>query len=168
MLLWTKIHILPIHANLSLIVFRDSNWYISVVLLYVIAAGVRSNKRYSNPVAYWILAIHVSIFILHSNACDVIKIWLVLFSVRTDGNLQLNFPIFRPYKHWFSSCHHIIVQSTSTNQLNQTDSNANPNPNHPYGRKGAYAGFVGGANNCTTCKNPMLADLAVLSIYQRQ
>jgi len=42
------------HANLSLIVFPDSNWYISVVLLYVIAAGVRSNKRYSNLVAYWI------------------------------------------------------------------------------------------------------------------
>jgi len=56
MLLRTKIRILPIyrymHANLSLIVFPDSNWYISVVLLYVIAAGVRSNKRYSNPVAY--------------------------------------------------------------------------------------------------------------------
>jgi len=32
----------------------------------------------------------------------------------------------------------------------------------------AYAGFVGGANNCTTCKNATLADLAVLSIYQRQ
>ena len=42
------------HANLSLIVFPDNNWYISVVLLYVIAAGVRSNKRYSNPVAYGI------------------------------------------------------------------------------------------------------------------
>jgi len=32
------------------------------VLLYVIAAGVRSNKCYSNPVAYWILAIHVPIY----------------------------------------------------------------------------------------------------------
>jgi len=52
MLLQTNIRILPIHDNLSLIVFPDSNWYISVVLLYVIAAGVRSNKRYSNPVAY--------------------------------------------------------------------------------------------------------------------
>jgi len=51
MLLRTKIRILPI-CNLSLIVFPDSNWYISVVLLYVIAAGVRSNKLYSNPVAY--------------------------------------------------------------------------------------------------------------------
>jgi len=30
------------------------------------------------------------------------------------------------------------------------------------------AGFVGGANSYTTCKNPTLADLAVLSIYQRQ
>jgi len=29
-------------------------------------------------------------------------------------------------------------------------------------------GFVGGANNCTTCENLTLADLAVLSIYQRQ
>jgi len=31
-------------------------------------------------------------------------------------------------------------------------------------------GFVGvvGANNCTSCENPSLADLAVLSIYQRQ
>jgi len=29
---------------------------------------------------------------------------------------------------------------------------------------GAYAGFVGGANNCTTCKNPTLADLVILSI----
>jgi len=45
-------HFTHIHANLSLVVFPDSNWYISVVLLYVIAAGVRSNKRYSNPVAY--------------------------------------------------------------------------------------------------------------------
>jgi len=27
---------------------------------------------------------------------------------------------------------------------------------------------VGEANNCTTCKNPTLADLAVLSIYQRE
>jgi len=33
------------HAILGLIVFPDSNWYISVVLLYVIVAGVRSNKR---------------------------------------------------------------------------------------------------------------------------
>ena len=31
------------------------------------------------------------------------------------------------------------------------------------------AGFMGGAENCTTCENPTLADLAVLSIgYQRQ
>jgi len=51
MLLGTKICILPIHANLSLF-FPDSNWYISVVFLYVIAAGVKLNKRYSNPVAY--------------------------------------------------------------------------------------------------------------------
>jgi len=29
--------------------------------------------------------------------------------------------------------------------------------------RGPLAGFVGGANNCTTCKNPTLADLAVLS-----
>ena len=41
-------HFTHLHANL----FTDSNWYISVVLLYVIAAGVRSNKHYSNPVAY--------------------------------------------------------------------------------------------------------------------
>jgi len=27
---------------------------------------------------------------------------------------------------------------------------------------------VGGGNNCTTCENPTLAVLAVLSIYQRQ
>jgi len=27
---------------------------------------------------------------------------------------------------------------------------------------------MGGANNCTTCENLTLADLAVLSIYQRQ
>jgi len=27
---------------------------------------------------------------------------------------------------------------------------------------------VGGANNCTTCKNPTLADLVVFSIYQQQ
>ena len=41
MLLRTKIRILPIYTpNLSLIVIPDSNWYISVVLLYVIAAGV--------------------------------------------------------------------------------------------------------------------------------
>ena len=36
-------------------IFPDSNWYISVVfvvLLYVTAACVRSNKRYSNPLAY--------------------------------------------------------------------------------------------------------------------
>jgi len=45
-------HFTHIRANFSLIVFPDSDWYISVVLLYVIAAGVRSNKRYSNPVAY--------------------------------------------------------------------------------------------------------------------
>ena len=45
-------HFTHIHANLSLIVFPDSNWYIRVVLLYVIAAGVRLNKRYSNNVAY--------------------------------------------------------------------------------------------------------------------
>jgi len=30
------------------------------------------------------------------------------------------------------------------------------------------AGFVGGADYCTTSRNPMLADLTVLSIYQRQ
>jgi len=30
----------------------------------------------------------------------------------------------------------------------------------------SVGGFVGGANNCTTCKNPTLADLAVFSIYQ--
>jgi len=30
------------------------------------------------------------------------------------------------------------------------------------------AGFVDGANNCTTGRNPTLADLAVLSICQRQ
>jgi len=47
-----NLHFTHIHANLSLIVFPDSNWYISVVLLYVIAAGARSNKRCSNPVAY--------------------------------------------------------------------------------------------------------------------
>jgi len=29
-------------------------------------------------------------------------------------------------------------------------------------------GLVGGANNCTTCENPTLADLAVLGIYQQQ
>jgi len=34
--------------------------------------------------------------------------------------------------------------------------------------RGALAGFGGGANNCTTCENLTLADLAVLSIYQRQ
>jgi len=51
MLLRMKIRILPTHTNLSLF-FPDSNWYISVVLLYVIAARVRSNKRYSNPLAY--------------------------------------------------------------------------------------------------------------------
>jgi len=34
-----------------------------------------------------------------------------------DGNLQLNFAIFCPSEHWFSRWHHIIVQSTSTNQL---------------------------------------------------
>jgi len=32
--------------------------------------------------------------------------------------------------------------------------------------QGAGAGFVGGASNCTTCENPMLADLAVVNIYQ--
>ena len=52
-----------------------------------------------------------------------------LISVLTDGNEALNFAIFRPYKHWFSRWRHIIVQTTSTNQLNQTDPNANPNPN---------------------------------------
>jgi len=36
MLLRMKIRILPTHSNLSLF-FPDSNWYISVVLLYVIA-----------------------------------------------------------------------------------------------------------------------------------
>jgi len=30
------------------------------------------------------------------------------------------------------------------------------------------AGFVGGANNCTTYENPTLADLVKLSIYQWQ
>jgi len=30
------------------------------------------------------------------------------------------------------------------------------------------AGFVGGESNCTTCESQTLADLAVLSIYQRQ
>jgi len=34
------------------IFFPNCNWYIRVVLLYVMAACVRSNKRYSNPVAY--------------------------------------------------------------------------------------------------------------------
>ena len=51
MLLRMKIRILPTHANLSLF-FPDSNWYISVVLLYVIAACVRSNERYSNRLPY--------------------------------------------------------------------------------------------------------------------
>jgi len=32
----------------------------------------------------------------------------------------------------------------------------------------SVGGFVGGANNCTTCENPTLADLAVLSMYQQQ
>jgi len=54
MLLRMKIRILPIHANLSLIVFPDRlvTLYISVVFLYEIAAGDKSNKRYSNPIAY--------------------------------------------------------------------------------------------------------------------
>ena len=51
MLLQTKICIYP-YTRQPKFVFPDSNWYISVVLLYVIAAGVRSNERYSNPVAY--------------------------------------------------------------------------------------------------------------------
>ena len=56
-----------------------------------------------------------------------------LISVCTDGSQALNFAIFRPYEHWFSRWCHIIVQSTSANQLNQTDPNANPNPNpKPY------------------------------------
>jgi len=50
-----KIRILPTHANLSLF-FPDSNRHISVMLLYVIVACVRSNKCYSNPLAYWIFA----------------------------------------------------------------------------------------------------------------
>jgi len=39
-----------------------------------------------------------------------------------------------------------------------------------FSAQGAYAGFVRGANNCTTCKNLTLVDLAVLSIslYHRQ
>jgi len=55
MLLRMKIRILRTHANLSLF-FPDRNWYISVVLLYVIAAFVWSNKRYSNPLAHCIFA----------------------------------------------------------------------------------------------------------------
>jgi len=51
MLLRMKIRILPTLAKPKFI-FPDSNWYISVVLLYVIAACVRSNKRYSIPLAY--------------------------------------------------------------------------------------------------------------------
>jgi len=47
MLLRMKICILDTHANLSLF-FPDSNWYISVVLFYVIGACVTTNKRYSN------------------------------------------------------------------------------------------------------------------------
>ena len=39
MLLRMKIRILPTHANLSLF-FSDSSWYISVVLLYIIAGVV--------------------------------------------------------------------------------------------------------------------------------
>jgi len=49
MLLRMKIRILPTHASR---VYFYSNWYTSVVLRYVIAACVRSNKRYSNPLAY--------------------------------------------------------------------------------------------------------------------
>jgi len=54
------------------------------VLLYVIAAGVRSNKRYSNPVAYgtefWLF--NVPIFILHNNVCDVIKTCYVVVNMK--------------------------------------------------------------------------------------
>ena len=40
------------HTRKLSLFFPDSNWYISVVLLYVIAACVRSNKHHSNPLAY--------------------------------------------------------------------------------------------------------------------
>jgi len=50
-MLLMKIRILPTCANLTLF-FPDSNWYISVVLLYVIAGCVSSNKRYSNFLVY--------------------------------------------------------------------------------------------------------------------
>ena len=46
-LLWPRS---PISATAELVFY--SNWYICVVLLYVIAACVMSNKRYSNPLAY--------------------------------------------------------------------------------------------------------------------
>jgi len=62
--------LLPTHANLSLF-FPDSNWYISIVLLYVIAACVRSNKRYYNPLAYWIFAYSCTYyFILQGKVCN--------------------------------------------------------------------------------------------------
>jgi len=37
-----------------------------------------------------------------------------------------------------------------------------------FSARGVIAGFVGGANNCTTCKNPTLTDSPLLSIYQWQ
>ena len=87
-------HFTHLHTNLSLIVFPDSNWYISVVLLYVIVAGVRSNKRYSNPVTHWILAIRVPVFVLHDNMGDVIKIYYVVVNMKflfgIENTLWLN------------------------------------------------------------------------------
>jgi len=49
-----------------------------------------------------------------------------------------------------------------------TQKNFFPNLYKKFSARGALAGFVGGANNGTTCENLTLADLAVLSIYQRQ
>ena len=72
MLLRMKIRILPPKTNPSLF-SPDSNWYISVVLLYVIAACVRSNKRYSNPLDLYhteFLPIHVPIFLLQGKVCN--------------------------------------------------------------------------------------------------
>jgi len=53
-------------------------------LLYVIAAGVRSNKRYSNPVAYpgtefWLF---MFLYLYCIIACDVVKICYVVVNMK--------------------------------------------------------------------------------------
>jgi len=82
-------------------------------------------STYTISVHYWLHSLRVGIIFRPYGRKFTVKI--LLFSVRKDGNQALNFAIFRPYKHWFSRWLHITVQSTRTNQLNQTDPNANPN-----------------------------------------